>query len=103
MERLAADAAKARAVVKTFRNHKVDFTPPKIAEKVPLFGTDKWVERKNRYIAKQFTEIVRKIEALYKSDAARQVEVVQRNVLACYGELFHLRNDVKCLLKTMMT
>ena len=94
LEQLTKDAAKVRSVIQPFRNHKVDFTPPQITEKVPLFGTDKWVERQNRYIAKQFTEIVRKIESLYRNDAARQVEAAQRNVLADYGELYQLRKEV---------
>lgn len=100
LERLTADAAKARSVVQPFRNHKVDFTPPQITEKVPLFSTDKWVERQNQHIAKQFTEIVRKIESLYRNDAARQVEVAQRNVLADYGELYQLRKENKILSDT---
>lgn len=100
LERLTKDATKARSVVQPFRNHKVDFTPPQITEKVPLFGTDKWVKRQNRYIAKQFTEIVRKIESLYRSDAARQVEAAQRNVLADYGELYQLRRENKFLSDT---
>lgn len=97
LERLTADAAKARSVIQPFRNYKVDFTPPQITEKVPLFRTDKWVESQNQHIAKQFTTIVRKIESLYRNDAARQVEAAQRNVLADYGELYQLRNDVKTL------
>lgn len=97
LEQLIKDAANARSVIQPFRNHKVDFIPPQITEKVPLFGTDKWVELKNRHIAQQFTEIVRKIESLYRNDAARHVEAAQRNVLADYGELFQLRNDVKSL------
>jgi ATPase involved in DNA repair len=97
LEQLTKDAAKARSVVQPFRNHNVDFTPPQITEKVPLFRTDKWVESQNQHIAKQFTTIVRKIESLYRNDAARQVEAAQRNVLADYGELFQLRNDVKSL------
>lgn len=97
LEQLTKDAAKARSVVQPFRNHKVDFTAPQITEKPPMFGTDKWVERQNQHIAKQFTTIVRKIESLYRNDAARQVEAAQRNVLADYGELFQLRNDVKSL------
>lgn len=99
MEQLTKDAAKARSVIQPFRNHKVDFTPPQITEKVPLFGTDKWIERQNRLIAKQFTEIVRKIESLYRNDAARQVEATQNNVLADYGELYQLRKDVKTLIE----
>ena len=97
LERLTADAAKARSVVQPFRNHKVDFSPPQITEKVPLFGTDKWVEHQNQRIAKQFTEIVRKIESLYRNDAVRQVEAAQQNVLADYGELLQLHRDVKTL------
>ena len=100
LERLTADATNARSVVQPFRNHKVDFTPPQITEKVPLFGSDKWVERQNQYIAKQFTDIVRKIESLYRNDAARQVEAAQRNVLADYGELYQLRRDNKSLSDT---
>lgn len=109
MELLTKDAANARSVIQPFRNHKVDFTPPQITEKPPMFCTDKWVGHQNRHIAKQFTTIVRKIESLYKNDAARQVEVAQRNVLADYGELFQLRNDVKILtenndsLKSILT
>ena len=97
LEQLTKDAAKARSVIQPFRNHKVDFTPPQITEKVPLFGTDKWIERQNRLIAKQFTEIVRKIESLYRNDAARQVEATQNNVLADYGELYQLRRENKTL------
>lgn len=99
LEQLTKDAAKARSVIQPFRNHKVDFTPPQITEKVPLFGTDKWIERQNRLIAKQFTEIVRKIESLYRNDAALQVEATQRNILADYGELYQLRKDVKTLIE----
>ena len=99
LEQLIKDAAKARSVIQPFRNHKVDFTPPQITEKVPLFGTDKWIERQNRLIAKQFTEIVRKVESLYRNDAARQVEATQRNVLADYGELYQLRKEVKTLIE----
>ena len=100
LERLTADATKVRSVVQPFRNHKIDFTPPQITEKVPLFGTEKWVERQNRHIEKHFTEIVRKIESLYRNDAARQVEAAQRNVLADYGELYQLRREYKSLFDT---
>lgn len=58
-----------------FSNYKVDFTPPQITEKVPSFGTGKWVEGQNQNIAKQFTETIHKIESLYINDTARQVEV----------------------------
>ena len=100
LEQITKDAAKARSVIQQFHNHKVDFTPPQITEKVPLFGTDKRVERQNRLVAKQFTEIVRKIESLYRNDAARQVEAAQRNVLADYRELYQLKRENKILSDT---
>ena len=99
LEQLTKDASKVRSVIQPFRNHKIDFTPPQITEKVPLFGTDKWVERQNKSIAKQFTDIIRKIESLYRNDAAWQVEAAQRNILADYGELYQLRKDVKTLIE----
>ena len=99
LEQLTKDAAKVRSVVLPFRNHKVDFTSPQITEKVPLFGTDKWIERQNRLISKQFTEIVCKIESLYRNYAVRQDEATQRNVLADYGELYQLRKEVKTLIE----
>ena len=97
LELLTKDAANARSVIQPFRNYKVDFTAPQIIEKPPMFGTDKWLERQNKYISNQFTAIVRKIEYLYMKEAASQVETAQRNVLADYGELFQLRRDVKML------
>jgi len=100
LDQLTKDAAKARSVIQPFHNHKVDFTPPQITEKVPLFGTDKWIERQNRSISKQFTEIVLKIESLYRNDAARQVEAAQNNVLVDYGELYQLRRENKTLSDT---
>lgn len=97
MEQLTKDASKDRSVVQPFRNHKVDFTPPRITEKLPVFGTDKWVERQNQHIEKPFTEVVHKIEPLYRTESAKQVAPAQQNVLTDFGELFQLRNDVKML------
>ena len=99
MEQLTKDATKIRSVIQLFRNHKVDFSPPQITEKAPMFGTDKWVERQNKYTSKQFIEIVRKIESLYRNDG-RQVEAAQNNVLADYGELYQLRRENKTLADT---
>lgn len=99
LEQITKDAAKVRSVVQPFRNHKVDFTPPRITEKVPMFSTDKWVERQNQLIAKQFTEVVRKIESLFMNDAARQVEAAQHNVLADYSELYQCAKMSRYLRK----
>ena len=100
MEQLTKDATNARSVIQPFRNYKVDFTAPQITEKPTMFSTDKWVERQNRHIVQQFTEIVRKIESLYRNDAARQIEAAQRNVLVDYGELYQLRRENKSLSDT---
>ena len=97
LEQLTKDAAKARSVVLPFRNHKVDFTPPQIQRKCLCLVQTKWIERQNRLIAKQFAEIVCKIESLYRNYAVRQVEAAQRNVLADYGELYQLRRENKTL------
>lgn len=64
-----------------------------------MFGTDKWVERQNQLIAKQFTEVVRKIESLFMNDAARQVEAAQHNVLADYSELYQCAKMSRYLRK----
>lgn len=56
------------------------------------------MERQNRHIAQQFAEIVRKIESLYRNDAARQVEAAQRNILADYGEFHQLKRENQSLL-----
>lgn len=81
-------------------NHKIDFEPPRITGKPPIFGVDKWIEEQNRPIAIRFVKIVRKIESLYRNDAARQVEAAQNNVLADYGELYQLRRENKTLSDT---
>lgn len=97
LDRLTKDAEKARSVIQPFRNHKIEFAAPRITDKVPLFGTDKWVERQNQKIEKQFMSIVRQIESLYRDDASRQVAAAQRNVLADYGELYQLRRENQTL------
>ncbi len=93
LEQLTKDAAKSRSVIQPFRNHKVDFTPPQIIEKIPLFGTDKWIERQNRLIASRFVKIVRQIEELYRKDAEQQIPAVQSNALLDYRELKWLQHE----------
>lgn len=97
LERLTKDLDMVCSVIQPFRNYKVDFEPPRISGKVPLFGTDKWIETQNQEIAKQFTSTIRKLETLYRNEAERQVKAVQHNVLADYGELNQLRREVKML------
>ena len=97
LDRLTKDLEMAGSVIQPFRNYKVDFEPPRISGKVPLFGTDKWIETQNQEIAKQFTSTIRKLETLYRNEAERQVKAAQHNVLADYGELNQLRREVKML------
>ena len=95
--RLTKDLEMAGSVIQLFRNHKVDFEPPRISGKVPLFGTDKWIETQNQETAKQFTSTIRQVETLYRNEAERQVKTAQHNVLSDYGELNQLRREVKML------
>ena len=85
------------SVIQPFRNHKIEFDPPRITEKPPLFSVDKWLDKQNDQIAKRFTSIVRKIESLYMQDAERQVKAAQKNVLADYRELNQLLGDYESL------
>ena len=68
-------------------NNKIDFEPPRITGKPPIFGVDKWIEEQNRPIASRFVKIVRQIEELYRKDAEQQIQAVQNNALLDYREL----------------
>lgn len=74
-------------VAQPFRNHKIDFEPPRITSKPPIVGVDKWIEEHSRSIASRFEKIVRKIEELYRKDAEQQIQPVQNNALLDYREL----------------
>lgn len=99
LNKLTQDLEKAGSVIQPFRNYKIDFEPPCISGKYPLFITDKWIEKQNQEIAKRFNSIVRQIEALYRNEAERQVKTAQQNVLAEYGEFYRLKRDVEQLSK----
>lgn len=74
-------------------NHKIDFEPPRITGKPPIFGVDKWIEEQNRSIASRFVKIVRQIEELYRKDAEQQIQAVQNNALLDYRELKWLQQE----------
>lgn len=80
-------------VAQPFRNHKIDFEPPRITGKPPIFGVDKWIEEQNRSIASRFVKIVRQIEELYQKDAEQQIQAVQNNALLDYRELKWLQQE----------
>jgi hypothetical protein len=97
LTKLTKEVDAVSSVIQPFHNHKVEFDPPRITEKPPLFGVDKWLDKQNDQIAKRFTSIVRKIESLYMQDAERQVKAAQKNVLVDYKELNQLRGDYESL------
>lgn len=97
LAKLTKEVDAVSSVILPFRNHKVEFDPPRITEKPPLFGVDKWLDEQNNQIAKRFTSVVRQIEFLYMQDAERQVKAAQKNVLADYKELNQLRSDNEAL------
>lgn len=82
-------------VAQPFRNHKIDFEPPRITSKPPIVGVgvDRWIEEHNRSIASRFEKIVRMIEELYRKDAEQQIQSVQNNALLDYRELKWLQQE----------
>ena len=97
LAKLTKEVDAVCSVIQPFRNHKVEFDPPRLTEKPPLFGVDKWLDKQNDQIARRFTSVARKIESLYMEDAKRQVLSAQKNVLADYKELNRLRGDYETL------
>lgn len=91
--RLTKDLDMAGFVIQPFRNHKVDFEPPRITGKPPIFCVDKWIEEQNRFIANHFVKIVCQVEELYRKDAEQQVRAVQNNVLVDYRKLKWLQQE----------
>lgn len=93
LEQMTKNIDRVGRVAQPFRNHKIDFEPPRITGKLPIFGVDKWIEEQNRSIASRFVKIVRQIEELYRKDAEQQVQAVQRNALVDYQELKRLQQE----------
>ena len=93
LDRMTRDMERAGRIAQPFRNHRIDFDPPRITSKPPMFGVDKWLDEQNRSIASRFVKIVRQIEVLYRKDAEQQVQAVQRNALVDYQELKRLQQE----------
>ena len=73
LEQMTKNIDRIGRVAQPFCNHKIDFEPPRITGKPPIFGVDKWIEEQNRSIASRFVKIVRQIEELYRKDAEQQI------------------------------
>ena len=80
-------------IAQPFRNHRIDFEPPRITAKPLMFGVDKWLDEQNRSIASRFVKIVRQIEELYRKDAEQQIQAVRNNALLDYRELKWLQQE----------
>ena len=93
LEQMAKNIDRVGRVAQPFRNHKIDFEPPRITGKPPIFGVDKWIEEQNRSIANRFVKIVRQIEELYRKDAEQQIQAVQNNALLDYREFKWLQQE----------
>ena len=93
LDRMTRNMERIERIAQPFRNHQIDFEPPRITGKPTIFGVDKWIEEQNRSIASRFVKIVRQIEALYRKDAELQVQAVQRNALVDYQELKRLQQE----------
>ena len=93
LEQMTNNIDRVGRVVQPFRNHKIDFEPPRITGKPPIFGVDKWIEDQNRSIASRFVKIVRQIEELYRKDAEQQIQAVRNNALLDYRELKWLQQE----------
>ena len=93
LEQMTKNIDRVGRVAQPFRNHKIDFEPPRIIGKPPIFGVDKWIEEQNRSIASRFVKIVRQIEELYRKDAEQQIQAVQNNALLDYRELKWLQQE----------
>ena len=93
LEQMTKNIDRVGRLAQPFRNHKIDFEPPRITGKPPIFGVDKWIEEQNRSIASRFVKIVRQIEELYRKDAEQQIQAVQNNALLDYREFKWLQQE----------
>ena len=101
LDLLLKDIQNIHSVNRPFKNYKIEFNAPQITEKPPMFGTDKWLERQNTIIEKQFTAMGRKLEELYRNEAANQVEAVRQNILVDMKEVHTLKAENKTLTECM--
>ena len=93
LEQMTKNIDRVGRVAQPFRNHKIDFEPPRITGKPPIFGVDKWIEEQNRSIASRFLKIVRQIEERYRKDSEQQIQAVRNNALLDYREFKWLQQE----------
>ena len=93
LDRMTRDMERVGRIAQPFRTHRIDFDPPRITTKPPMFGVDKWLDEQNMSIASRFVKIVRQIEELYRKDAEQQIQAVRNNALLDYRELKWLQQE----------
>ena len=100
LEKLTKDVERVSALSQPFKNHAIDFTPPRITEKPPMFGVDKWLDVQNNKLEFVFNAAIRKLESIFRKDAQQQVEAYKQNAMADYKELWSLREENQRLSET---
>ena len=93
LKKLTKDVERVSALSQPFKNHTIDFTPPRITEKPPMFGVDKRMEAQNKKFESAFNAAIRKLESIFRKDAQQQVEAYKQNAMADYKELWELRDQ----------
>ena len=93
LDSMSADVKKAYTIRKPIQSVGGSYTIPKITSKPPTFGADSWVAKQNEMIKEAFKDTVQKMAATYQTEANRQIEEAQKNVIYDYSELHHLRAD----------
>ena len=83
---------RARKVVQPYHNPTADVSPPQISSKPGFFEKfEDWAAKENKAISKSFWASVKHVGKVYMTDAQKQVETIQNNVLVDYNELWQYR------------
>lgn len=97
LDLLLKDISNVHSADQPFKNYKLEFEPPRLTEKPPMFGVDGWMEKQNSILGKKFISLGRQMEDLYRRQAERYVEIIRKNMLVDIKELrdFRYENDAK--------
>lgn len=94
LDALTSEVSKARQVVMPYRNPKVDVFPPEITGKPGFLQSfESWRSEQNEQIAKEFWHGVNHVYNSVVTDAKKQVESIQKNMLIDYNEFYRLKAD----------
>ena len=89
---ITQECDRARKVVQPYHNPTADVSPPQISSKPGFFEKfEDWAAKENKAISKSFWASVKHVGKVYMTDAQKQVETIQNNVLVDYNELWQYR------------